>query len=527
MAIKTNKINQSVVQRIRNLYDFPNESIPAKIALNISLQQNKVFDISAFEHLDNTGKEYSEDTLFGGRENYILYRALFNQQYSKLLNDSEFSKIVKIHLDWGLDKLREDLLETEKGRNAHIDYLISIIKRGTNLVADEKNFLKTASNAILAHSDSIASIENLIDFDLGTDEKGEVINIRLNDLKEYESHHIAIAGTTGSGKTELIKDILFQISQKTNHKMKFIFFDYKGEGQSEKLKPFLSHTKCEYINPLESSFEFNPLSFIHLSNEKYQNFHINSFVDAVAAIETKLGAKQKNLLKTIIGNSFEKKRKEGKHPTLKDIFVELERYYDELKEKPDSLYAVMQDLSAGIFAEDFISKKDKIYENSLYVSLPEAMSEKLRQLCVFLTLKYLLSEFTSMDDVEPNEDRINPLRYIIVIDEAHIYLNNKNARSILEQLLRVIRSKGVVVILLSQGPEDYYKPDFDFSSQIKIPLCLHIKSKNIKAIERFVGTARSSIKLQDVINKLDKGKGILNLSEPKLIELKQFWQRTP
>jgi DNA sulfur modification protein DndE len=153
------------------------------------------------------------------------------------------------------------------------------------------------------------------------------------------------------------------------------------------------------------------------------------------------------------------------------------------------------------------------------------MSEKLRQLCVFLTLKYLLSEFTAMDDTTPNADRINPLRYVIVIDEAHIYLNNKNTRPILEQLLRVIRSKGVVVIMLSQGPEDYQKPDFDFSSQVKIPICLYIKNKNEKAIEKFVGTAKgSSLKLKAPIEKLDKGLGLINLTEPKTIHIRQFWR---
>jgi DNA sulfur modification protein DndE len=153
------------------------------------------------------------------------------------------------------------------------------------------------------------------------------------------------------------------------------------------------------------------------------------------------------------------------------------------------------------------------------------MSEKLRQLCVFLTLKYLLSEFTSMDDVIQTPDFILPLRYVIIIDEAHIYLNNKNARTILEQLLRVIRSKGVVVIMLSQGVEDYYKPDFDFSSQVKLPICLYIKNKNLKAVERFIGIAKNNHKMEKAIDELEKGMGLLNLSEPISVKIRQFWER--
>jgi DNA sulfur modification protein DndE len=523
MNIKTNKSNHVVVRTLTTKFGFPNESIAAKIAINYTLQLNKTFDVTDIKDLDNSGKEYDENTLFGGRDNFTLYRALFNQQYGRLLGEDEFYRLVKIHLDWGLEKLREEILDSERGRNAHVDYLLSIIRRGTNLIADEKSLPFAAS---VRSTNNLPGHAGLVDFDLGDTADGKTVNIRLNDLKEFESHHIAIAGTTGSGKTELVKDILAQISQKTNGQLKFIFFDYKGEGQSAKLRPFLEKTGCGYVNPLQDAFRFNPLSFINLANERYQNFHINSFVDAVAAIEPKIGPKQKNLLKTIVGNCVDAKKQEGRYPTLSDVFEELKDVYEDLKETPDTLYAIVQDLSSGIFHEETVAgRQPKIYESSLYISLPEAMSEKLRQLCVFLTLKYLLSEFTSMDDVAHSEDRILPLRYVIVVDEAHVYLGNKNARTILEQLLRVIRSKGVVVIMLSQGVEDYYKPDFDFASQVKLPICLFIRNKNLKAVERFVGTAKSSHKLEKALEGLDKGMGILNLGEPMLVRVRQFWER--
>ena len=58
------------------------------------------------------------------------------------------------------------------------------------------------------------------------------------------------------------------------------------------------------------------------------------------------------------------------------------------------------------------------------------------------------THFSSTNDCEPI-DYIFPLRYVIVIDEAHIYLRNKNARKALEDLLRLLRSKGVIIIILS------------------------------------------------------------------------------
>ena len=524
MAIKTTKVNHGVVKSLTSKYDFQNESIIAKIAINYSLQLDKVFKEDEFVGMDNSGKEYEEDTLFGGRDNYNLYKALFNQQYGRILGESEFNKLVKIHLDFGLEKLKEQIIDSDKGKNAHVDYLMSIIKRGLNLVAEEGNPPQRPPQN-LSHN-NIKSFDELVEFDLGLTFDNKVINIRLNDLKQFTSHHIAIAGMNGSGKTELIKDLLFQISQKTNSNLKFIFFDYKGEGQSN-LKKFLDKTQCEYINPLEQPFEFNPLSFINLTNEKYQTFNINSFVDTVADIESRIGPKQKSILKNVVLSCFELKKREGQHPTLQDVHLALIEYYSENRHSPDTLLSVIEDLSAGIFSSDSSQNKEKIYQKSMYVSLPDALSEKLRQLCVFLTLRYLLAEFTSMDDTIPNSDKIKPLRYIIVIDEAHVYLNNKNARGTLEKLLRAIRSKGVVVIMISQGVEDYNKPDFDFASEIKIPICLSIKNKNPKQIERFIGTAKSKSKLEKAIDELGGGKGLVNIIEPQLFEIRQFWKTIP
>ena len=525
MAIKTNKENHSVVKRLKDKYDFPNQSIPAKIAINYSLQLNKTFNLDDYPNLDNSGMEYDENTLFGGRENYSFYRALFSQQYGRVLTEIEFNKIVKIHLDFGLELLKEQVLDTDRGKNSHIDYLMSLIKRGLNLIAEEGVVTSMGGTSQPSHSvKKIPDIQGLVDFDLGSTEGGQTINIRLNDVSIYDSHHIAIAGMNGSGKTELIKDVLFQMAQKTNQELKFIYFDYKGEGQSDNLKKFLEATGCNYVNPLEQPFELNPLSFVNLANEKYQTFNINSFVDTVSDIETRIGPKQKSILKTVIARCFDKTKKEGRHPTLSQVYQELLDYYDESGDSHDSLIAVMQDLKTGIFSDTNVDSKAKIYEKSLYLSLPDALSEKLRQLCVFLTLRYLLAEFTNMNDTTPDENQIKPLRYVIVIDEAHVYLHNKNARGTLEKLLRVIRSKGVVVIMISQGAEDYYKPDFDFASQVKIPICLFVKNKNPKQIERFIGTAKQTNKLHKAIDDLGKGKGLINLGEPQLFELRQFWK---
>lgn len=106
----------------------------------------------------------------------------------------------------------------------------------------------------------------------------------------------------------------------------------------------------------------------------------------------------------------------------------------------------------------------------------------------------------------------------------NVYLKNKNASKALEDILRVLRSKGVVIIMLTQGVEDYKTKNFDFASQVKIPICLNINNKDYKLVESFVGTPRSKQKLQEAINKLEPKKGVINIKEPQIIKINQFWR---
>ena len=232
-----------------------------------------------------------------------------------------------------------------------------------------------------------------------------------------------------------------------------------------------------------------------------------------------MGVSQENILISLINDLLD--RKNGSYPTIAELFRDLESYYEENGIRQDTLYSVIRDLSTNIFNCD--PYNPEVLSKSLYLNLPPALSDTLPQLVVFLLLRYFNSYLSSTNDCEPKE-HIFPVRYVIVIDEAHIYLKNKNARKALEDLLRLLRSKGVIVVMLSQGVEDYKTKDFDFASQVKLPICLNIQNKDYKAISNFVGTPSSKYKLETEIKKLDSGKGLINIGEPKIIELRQWWK---
>ncbi|RZK26739.1 MAG: DUF1832 domain-containing protein [Flavobacterium sp.] len=535
MRIRISKRNSDLIDQLTALYNFRFDGIIARIAFSYSLQLNKKFSMDDDVQVSSDGKDWRDErALFGlssdDKSYFVIYKALLDQHYNKNLTEEEFVKLFKRHLDVGLEKINQDI----EGRNItaghHISYLMKIVKTGIEFISENNPFLST-----IGPKKELSSYNNLVNITLGQDETQRDVTLRINDLSEFDSCNIAIAGMVGSGKTELVKDILYQISSQTKNELKFIFFDYKGEGNPDRLKAFFELTGSKMVDLRKTPFELNPLSYINLTDERARTFNIKSFIDFVCTIATQLGASQRQLLQTIITECFDHHQSlqtlmpesyGNTHPTLNRVLESLQSYNEENGRTPDTLDAIISDLATSIFISETtqITSNKKIYEQNLYINLPLELSDTLRQLCVFLTLKYLLAEFSSTNDTEPTSERIKPLRYIIVIDEAHVYLKNKNASKALEDILRVLRSKGVVIIMLTQGVEDYKTKNFDFASQIKIPVCLNINNKDYKLVEAFVGTPKSKQKLQEVINMLEPQKAVINITEPQVIRINQFWQ---
>jgi len=519
MRIKISKENDELLYKIKELYSFKNDGIAPRIAFVYSLMSGKLFDIENDAIPSSDGrKEFRDDkalfgTIVNDVTNSIIYKASLDQHYSKNTFDDEFSKLFKLHLDHGLYLWNDEIEKSNIPKGEHVDIILKAVKKGLSL---RKNITKVG---VSTKRKDTKEFNAPLSFSLGNTEDGSNVEIKINDLREFDNRNIAIAGMAGSGKTQLMKDILYQISKNTNQELKFIFFDYKGEGNPEQLKPFLDATKCDFIDIVtDGGIKFNPFLSISLE-ERQRPFSIKAFVDTVATFVPSVGVAQKNILTNVITALFDEKN--GTYPTINELFKSIEEYYEENNKRPDTLFAGIQDLTTNIF--DCNPNNIDILDNSLYLNLPPALSDTLRQLIVFLLLRYFNTYFSSTNDCEP-KDHIFPLRYVIVIDEAHIYLKNKNARKALEELLRLLRSKGVIIVMLSQGVEDYKTKDFDFASQVKLPICLNVQNKDYKSISSFVGTPSSKYKLETEIKKLDSGKGLINLSDPKIVELNQFWK---
>jgi DNA sulfur modification protein DndE len=127
---------------------------------------------------------------------------MLDQHYNQILTEDDFVKLFKRHLDFGLEKINAELQDKNIAGGFHISYLMKIVKNGLELINETNPFIPQSEKL-----NEIKSYGNLIQICLGKDEKGHEVKLRINDLNEFDSCNIAIAGMVGSGKTELVKDL--------------------------------------------------------------------------------------------------------------------------------------------------------------------------------------------------------------------------------------------------------------------------------------------------------------------------------
>lgn len=362
------------IDNIASIYKFKKDTVVGRIAFALSIVNGVNFDPKV-PPMPSDGREYTPTSNVFGRivnntDNYLIYKTVLDKHYNCELSEQEFVRLFKLHLADGLNYWSSEIDEIDITKGEHISILHSSIKRGLSL--REKSFNHGAGRAQF----EIEPYSLPLNFDLGVDSDDNIVEIKINDLREFDNRNIAISGMAGSGKTQLVKDLLFQISKNTEHELKYIFFDYKGEGNPKQLSSFLEATKCQFVDIIEDGgILFNPLKSISL-NEKQKHFSVSAFVDTVAMFVPNIGVAQKNTLKNVINDLLDDCA--GEYPTIHQLFESLEEHYQVMNLKQDTLYAAIQDLDSNLFNCDKLNPS--IFEQSMYLNLPPALSDTLRQL---------------------------------------------------------------------------------------------------------------------------------------------------
>lgn len=482
--IRTSLENKTVVQDLTKKMNLGTENLVSRIAFAYSISRGTKLDLQK-DLQDSKGKEYKDDILFGKYRDY--YIAIICQHYQLHKSDQDIGKYIKMHVDHGLGLLK-NLFESNQNY-AGLDFLIDSIEKGIEVLNEDDLTNdpilldnQTRKNRIINKT----PYDKVIEIPLGkymTEDGEQDAIMRLNDRNFRANHHLAIAGNSGTGKTFMAKNILKSIWKSSKEKVNFMFIDFKGISEEDVIanSDFFTSTSTTLIKAPDTPFPINPLSFIDNINEKNKKLGINKLVDIIAQYSN-LGTVQQQFLKEATKNAFAKK-KDGTYPGFSDILQEI----NSIQKKPSSLTEIMENLGDMELFDGSKIKSSDLFDQNFYFSLGGNLPKNIRLTAVFLIINYIYNSFMNMDEA-PIKNDIQGIRYVLLIDEAHVLFNDKKSQELLESILREIRSKGVSIILLSQGIEEFVKEGFDFSSMCATTMLFDIKAKsNVKMIQKFMG----------------------------------------
>lgn len=515
--IRTSEANKTVVQELtRKVFSAASENYISRVAFAYSISKGIHLDMANKEHLlDSRGKEYKDDILFGNYRAY--YIAIICQHYQIYKTDQDIARYIKMHIDHGL-QLMNRLFEENKNYSG-FDFLLENIEKGIesleeNSVSNEAIIFdeQTRKNRVTNKK----CFSKLIKLKVGKSFDDEQIFFNFNDTSIHNNAHIAVAGNSGTGKTYFAKSLMQQVVVESNGEVNFIFLDFKGlKKEDEKaMQPFFDQTKAIYIDAPQNPFPINPLAFIDIVNEKNRIMGINKFVDIITNYSN-IGKVQQQTLKDATRLAFQRVNA-GTYPSIRDIYNNVIA----ADNRPSTLREILQNLSELDLFQTSVDLQNVFLNQNYYLSLSGDLPNNVRFTSVFLIINYIYNTFMNMDNA-PIEGSYQGMRYVFLIDEAHVIFKEKKSQDLLEKILREIRSKGVSVVLLSQGIEEFNQPAFDFSSMCETAFLFDIKNKtNLKMIQRFLGLGdRDSGKLKTSMENIQKYQLISNLKEYKVAEL--------
>lgn len=522
--IKTSAANQAVVSFLtQRLPGGAKENIIARIALGYSLSTGKRFQQNEFNSYDSRGKEYKEQILFDST-NRDFYIALICQAYGINKNSELIPRYVKLHIDHGLEQI--NYLFENRPQYTFFDFLVEYLGKGIDAIEDAPISLDAVRNN--NQHISKTSFTGPIDIKIGYDPKTqEPITFCFNNTKIYNNQHIAVAGKSGSGKTQFALEFLRQLVAKTQGQVNFLFLDFKGISveDKKKMEGFFSETHTTCINAPDDPFPLNPLSFIDNINDRNKLVGINKFVDIVAKYSN-IGKKQQQILKDAVQEAF-MRRTGGDYPSLKEVY---DLIIDRVGDSRDTLTEIMGRLSEYELFASKVNNPSAFLNNNYYLSLSGELDNTVRFTSVFLIINYIFNVFSNMGGTGVNDD-MREMRYVLMIDEAHDLFREKKSQEILEVVLRKIRSYGVSVFLLSQGIAEYNTANFDFSQECESSFLLPINDMaNTKAINKFLGlTVKDGNTAMRNLEKLTNGQAISNVKEyprTEVFEVVQYWKES-
>ena len=165
--------------------------------------------------------------------------------------------------------------------------------------------------------------------------------------------------------------------------------------------------------------------------------------------------------------------------------------------KPDELTAALNELTQfPLFRPDLAPAE--FFARSWIIRLPQDGSTEMRRLIINLTLDALDRWINSQPDAPTDDRGVRALRHVTMLDEAHVVLSTKLPA--LGNLVRMSRSKGGSIMLVSQSPDDFENTEDGYLDNMGMTLAFNTQAK-VGPTKRIFGdnTALASLQVGEAV----------------------------
>jgi ABC-type dipeptide/oligopeptide/nickel transport system ATPase component len=438
--------------------------LPARLAISRSLAI-----VAPLEPSNNDldpGKVIKGDTLFGIGTALSVWVALIAQKAGDPdLDVRKLITLVDAHWRRGLGHLEKDWEQSGQDVTKFIKRLVEVAELPTS----GRPFMQmgNATSDATFSSGQIEVLVGEIGEDVATKEK---VYWSLNG--RGGSPHSAIMGASGSGKTVMAAAMLRSIREQAS--VPLLAFDFKGDladfsgtaGQT----PLGETFDAQIIEPPRMPIPLDVLSLAARDQYGIDEAALR-FRESFSRLKgSRLGDRQRSAI-----HEAARRALMSENPCeLRHIRERLIDVYHELEMKEDGATSSMEELCRFPLFQPRLSPAE-FFQKSWIIKLPPNVPEDSRTIVVNLLLDALDQYLNSLRDAESSVDGARGLRVLCMIDEAHQILSTKLPS--LSRLIRMSRSKGGAIMLVSQSPDDFSGEDDDFLDQMGLVAAFSTNAK--------------------------------------------------
>ena len=469
IATATFRTSASIDEKLQLLKDalgFGAFNIPSRLAIARSLALPEAPPAAQGEQ----GRGIKGDTLFGTGADLAAWVSLIVEHAGREPETlREFQALVAAHWARGAEILA-DALETS-GRDAGEFWRTIAEAALPEGVAAERPDSPDAVGEIALVPVPIVLPIGEVSQDAAT---GGSVVWALN--APGNSPHAALMGGVGSGKTRTAAAMLRAIRERTQ--VPLLAFDFKGDMADDN-------------NRLHETFEATVLTPPHqpvpldvlTARERSRTgiaLAAQRLRDSLATLRgAGFGAVQKGLL----GDAAERALATHVPCTLADILDALRKIYAEQDKREDGAVTTLVDLCRFSLFEPQLPPA-KFFARSWIIRLTSDLPDLVKVSVVTLITDALDRYLNSLPDSLTDPAGNRALRVLCVVDEAHRILGTPLPG--LSGLIRLSRSKGGSVMLISQGPDDFSGEDDEFLNEMGLVVAFRTNA-DPRAVRRILG----------------------------------------